>query len=93
MLFKAIVKAGATLGVGLIPLAPGTWGSLLAAVVWWVLLPLSLFEQGALIFLALFLGMSATLFTKLGISAMIPKKWLSMSWWECGSPYGVSPQS
>lgn len=55
-----LVTAIATLGVGKIPKAPGTWGSLVAVIVWWLLFPLSLPVQAMLIVLAFIIGWWAT---------------------------------
>ena len=51
-----------TLGVGKIPIAPGTWGSLVALLLWWFLLPLNLPIQGILILIAFLLGWIGTHF-------------------------------
>lgn len=50
----------ATLGVGHLPKAPGTWGSLLAVIIWWFLLPLGWGSRFILIFSAFFIGWLAT---------------------------------
>lgn len=62
MLIKSVVAFGATLGVGRIPVAPGTFGSLLAIIIWWFLLPLSLELQVVLIFVAFAAGSLCTYF-------------------------------
>ena len=56
------ISSLATLGVGRIPLAPGTWGSLLAALLWWGFFPLSLEAQQFLIIVAFVVGTFATYF-------------------------------
>ncbi len=55
-----LVTSVATLGVGKIPKAPGTWGSLLAVLIWWALFPLSIEVQVALIVGAFLMGWLAT---------------------------------
>lgn len=60
MFLKRLFTVIATLGVGLIPKAPGTWGSLLAVLVWWAIFPLGLIEQLVLILGAFFIGWLAT---------------------------------
>lgn len=62
MFLKGLATAVATLGVGLIPKAPGTFGSLLAVLVWWVVQPQSLGVQATLILVAFLLGWLATHF-------------------------------
>lgn len=44
------------LGVGLLPVAPGTWGSLAAAAVFWLLPPLPPFRLGVTLAAAFLLG-------------------------------------
>lgn len=56
MLIHRLSTSIATLGVGKIPKAPGTWGSLVAAVVWWLWMPEDLWVQGVLIVCAFFVG-------------------------------------
>ncbi len=60
MFLKTVVMLTATLGVGRIPKAPGTFGSLLALLVWWAILPLSLNLQVLLILIAIFVGWIST---------------------------------
>ena len=60
MFLNALATSVATLGVGKIPNAPGTFGSLLAVLVWWALSPLSLPVQMTLIVVAFFVGWVAT---------------------------------
>lgn len=42
MIHKWLIPAFVTLGVGKIPFAPGTWGSLVGLLIWWAIYPLSL---------------------------------------------------
>jgi len=66
MVLNGIVTAIATLGVGKIPKAPGTWGSLLSVLIWWALF--SLFPDSFqfpethfyMIIVAFFIGWLAT---------------------------------
>jgi len=44
--------AGAGLGLGFLPAAPGTWGSLGGVALWWLTLPLGLTAQALLLILA-----------------------------------------
>lgn len=62
MVLNLLATSVATLGVGKIPRAPGTFGSLLAVLVWWASFPLPLELQLLLIFLAFGLGWVATHF-------------------------------
>lgn len=57
---RTIAALGATLVVGRIPKAPGTFGSLLAVVMWWLLMPQSYLIQLSLIMIAFLLGWVAT---------------------------------
>ena len=50
----------ATLGVGRIPKAPGTWGSALALLIWWAVMPMDLFTQLLATVFAFFIGWLAT---------------------------------
>ena len=56
MVLRGVVTAMVTLGVGKIPMAPGTWGSLLALLGWWAMPPLSPLTQGILILLIFLMG-------------------------------------
>ncbi len=58
-MLKALVTAVATLGVGKIPKAPGTWGSLVAVLIWWAIKPASLSFALSLIIIAFLLGWAA----------------------------------
>lgn len=60
MALNFLTTAVATLGVGKIPKAPGTFGSLLAVLMWWALFPLSFPVQLALIGFAFIAGWVAT---------------------------------
>lgn len=62
MILKLCTTTIATLGVGKIPKAPGTWGSLLGLLVWWALFPLSLQWQAAAIVVAFCVGWVSTFF-------------------------------
>lgn len=57
-----IVTAFATLGVGKIPKAPGTFGSFLALLIWWALFPLTFELQVFLLITAFLIGWLATHF-------------------------------
>jgi phosphatidylglycerophosphatase A len=59
MFLLKISTAIVTIGVGKIPKAPGTWGSLLAMLLWWAILPISLSLQLFLIFFSLIIGFIA----------------------------------
>ena len=60
MLLKSLSNGLSTLGVGHLPKAPGTWGSLLAIIIWWAIMPQSIGLQAVLILLAFFVGWPAT---------------------------------
>jgi phosphatidylglycerophosphatase A len=49
-----------TLGVGRLPKAPGTWGSLLALLIWWAFMPANLWVQASAIIIAFVVGTIAT---------------------------------
>ncbi|MBW1917435.1 MAG: phosphatidylglycerophosphatase A [Deltaproteobacteria bacterium] len=58
---KKLILALATVGgVGYLPLMPGTWGSLAAVPLWWVLGGLKPVDYGALLFGLLVLGIWVT---------------------------------
>lgn len=58
---------GSGLGTGYLPLAPGTWASLLAAGIYWVLLPQSPYLYIAIVLTLFFLGV--------GIATRLEKEW------------------
>lgn len=60
MILRWLATAIATLGVGKIPWAPGTWGSLVALLVWWAIMPSDFLIRIASIVFAFFLGWIAT---------------------------------
>ncbi len=60
MLIRWLATAVATLGVGKIPKAPGTWGSLLAVLVWKAIMPVNLTIQLVSIVVAFIMGWVAT---------------------------------
>jgi phosphatidylglycerophosphatase A len=60
MLIRWLCTALATLGVGKIPKAPGTWGSLLALLTWWAIIPKHWGIQLVTLLVACFLGWMAT---------------------------------
>lgn len=60
MFLKAVAITFSTLGVGLVPKAPGTFGSLLALLIWWALPPQALLSQFSLILMAFIVGWFAT---------------------------------
>ena len=54
MFKRFLVPYFVTLGVGKIPFAPGTWGSLLGLLIWWAISPLELYvELGLIVFFSL----------------------------------------
>ncbi len=59
---KNLAMIVATLGVGNLPKAPGTWGSLLALAAWLAFMPTDSTIQWISIFIAFFLGCLATHF-------------------------------
>lgn len=59
---RFLAAALATLFVGKIPKAPGTFGSLLAVLIWWAIMPLSFEIQQTLIVAAFFVGLLATFY-------------------------------
>ena len=63
-----------TLFVGLVPKAPGTWGSLLALLIWWAIGPLSLPEGLLLVLLAFILGTVSTHFYEKWFDRHDPKE-------------------
>ncbi len=60
MIQKNIVMLIVTLGVGRLPKAPGTFGSLVALLIWWAILPVSVPVQVLFIVSAFFVGWLAT---------------------------------
>ncbi len=52
MTTRLVRWAGAGLGLGFLPVAPGTWGSLGGLTLWWLTLPLGLGVQTLLLILA-----------------------------------------
>lgn len=56
MTLSWLATAAATLGVGKIPRAPGTFGSLLALLIWWAIPPMPIGQQFLLILVALGCG-------------------------------------
>lgn len=60
MILRPLITAIATLGVGKIPKAPGTWGAFLAMLVWWALMPPTVWIQWGAITFAFVLGVWAT---------------------------------
>ena len=49
---KLIRLAGSGLGLGYLPLAPGTWGSVGGLLLWWLTLPLGTWTQALVVLLA-----------------------------------------
>ena len=53
MIDRVIRLAGSGLGLGFLPFAPGTWGSLGGVLLWWATLPLGRWIQALLLILAI----------------------------------------
>ncbi len=53
MIDRAVRLAGSGLGLGFLPVAPGTWGSLGGVLLWWATLPLGRWIQALLLILAI----------------------------------------
>ena len=49
---RLLMLAGSGLGLGYLPVAPGTWGSLGGVLLWWATLPLGRWAQALLLILA-----------------------------------------
>ena len=62
MLSRHLITAAATAGVGRIPFAPGTWGSLVGAMIWWFIGPLTIYRSSFLLWSVFILGWLVTHF-------------------------------
>lgn len=49
---RLVRLAGSVLGLGYLPVAPGTWGSMAGVLAWWITLPLGRWNQVLLLVLA-----------------------------------------
>lgn len=62
---EKVIASG--LGTGYLPIAPGTWGSLLACLIYWFLIPLNFWYYTGILLILFFLGV--------GIGNHLEKEW------------------